>query len=57
MEFPSPQVLSNPPLPPPPPPPPPPPFGVAGLMMHENVQINNNNYTAHNEFHESELCT
>ena len=48
MEFPS-QVLSNPPLPPPPPPPPPP-FGVAGLMMHENVQINNNNYTAHNEF-------
>ena len=41
MEFPSPQVLSIPPLPPPLPPPPYSPFGVAGLMMHENVKINN----------------
>ena len=46
MEFPSPQVLSIPPLPPPPHSP----FGVAGLMMHENVKINNYNYTAHNDF-------
>ena len=43
MEFPSPLLLSIPPLPHHP-------FGVAGLMMHENVKINNYNYTAHNEF-------
>ena len=42
MEFASPQVLSIPPLPHLP-------FGVAGVMMHENVKINNYDYTAHNE--------
>ena len=43
MEFPSPQMLSIPPLPHPP-------FVVACLMMYENVKIINYNYTAHNEF-------
>ena len=46
MDFLSPQVLSIPPLPPRPHPS----FGVAGLMMHENVKINKYNYTAHNKF-------
>ena len=52
MDFPSPQVLSIPPLPHPS-------FGVAGLMMHDNVKINNYNYTTHNVFFMkvSYICT